>query len=86
VQWALGRVGVAFVDGSSSQIAACKPISVATALRTRGALLYKVGHIGISLGDGRSIEARNPSAGVGVFRAADIAWTHGGLVPALRYG
>lgn len=85
VQWALGRVGVAFVDGSASQIAACKEIPVATALKTRGALLYKVGHIGISLGDGRSVEARNPSDGVGVFRAADIAWTHGGLVPALKY-
>lgn len=85
IQWALGRMGVAFVDGSANQIAAARPIPVATALRTRGALLYKVGHIGISMGDGRSVEARNPSAGVGVFRAADIAWTRGGLVPALRY-
>ena len=55
-------------------------------MNTRGALLYKPGHIGISLGDGRSVEARNPTDGVGIFRAADIAWTQGGLVPGLRYG
>lgn len=85
VQWALGRVGIRFVDGSSAQYAACRKITVSQALATRGALLHKEGHIGISLGDGRSVEARNPSAGVGVFRAADIAWTGGGLVPGLRY-
>lgn len=86
IQWALARVGVPFVDGSAAQIAACRSITVAEALRTRGALLYMPGHIGISLGDGRSVEARNPSAGVGIFRAADIRWTAGGLVPGLRYG
>jgi cell wall-associated NlpC family hydrolase len=85
VQWALGRMGIAFTDGSANQIAAARKITVATALKTRGALLYKVGHIGISMGDGRSVEARNPSDGVGIFRAADIAWTAGGLVPGLRY-
>lgn len=86
IQWALGRVGVPFVDGSAAQISACNDIPVATAFRTRGALLYKPGHIGISMGDGRSVEARNPTDGVGIFRAADIGWTDGGLVPGLRYG
>lgn len=86
VQWALGRIGISFVDGSSAQYAASHKISVATAMRTRGALLWKEGHIGISLGDGRSVEARNPSDGVGIFRAADIAWQGGGLVPGVRYG
>lgn len=85
IEWALGRVGVKFVDGSSNQIARTNKISVEQGLRTRGALLYKPGHIGISLGDGRSMEARNPSDGVGVFRARDIAWTQAGLVPGLRY-
>lgn len=86
VQWALARVGVTFVDGSANQIARCKAISVSQALRTRGALVYKPGHIGISLGDGkRTMEARNASKGVGVFPAADISWTRGGLVPGLRY-
>lgn len=86
VQWALGRMGIPFVDGSSAQYAACHKITVERALQTRGALLHKDGHIGISMGDGRSVEARNPSDGVGIFRAYDIIWTGGGLVPALKYG
>lgn len=86
IEWALGRIGIKFVDGSANQIAKCRAISVQQAIRTRGALLYKPGHIGISLGDGRTMEARNSKAGVGVFRASDIAWTRGGLVPGLNYG
>lgn len=85
IEWACARVGLTFVDGSAAQIAAAKPISVDQGFRTRGALLYKPGHIGISLGDGRSMEARNARAGVGVFRARDIRWTRAGLVPGLRY-
>lgn len=85
VQWALGRIGVSYVDGSSSQYAASRKITVSQAMGTKGALLWKEGHIGISMGDGRSVEARNPSAGVGVFRAADISWAGGGLVPGLNY-
>jgi hypothetical protein len=85
VEWALGRIGVPFVDGSAAQYAACKKITVAEAMRTRGALLYKIGHIGISMGNGQSVEARNPGDGVGIFRAADIVWTGGGLVPGLSY-
>ena len=87
IEWACARVGVRFVDGSANQIAASKQIGVAQALRTRGAILYKPGHIGISMGDGRrSLEARNPRDGTGVFNASDIAWTAGGLIPGLRYG
>lgn len=86
VQWALGRIGVPFVDGSSAQYGASRKISVAQAMATRGALLWKPGHIGISMGNGQSVEARNPSDGVGIFRAADIAWAGGGLVPGLAYG
>jgi cell wall-associated NlpC family hydrolase len=85
IEWALARTGIRFVDGSANQIARCKQISVPQAIRTRGALLYKPGHIGISLGNGQTMEARNSRAGVGVFKAADIKWTAGGLVPGLRY-
>lgn len=85
VQWALGRIGVPFTDGSSAQIAATRRISVEQGLRTRGALLWMPGHIGISMGDGRSVEARNPSAGVGIFRARDISWQGAGLVPGVQY-
>lgn len=84
VQWACARVGVTFVDGSSAQIAACKPITVEQAIRTRGALLWHPGHIAISLGDGRTIEAANPSAGVTSYNAAG-RFQRGGLIPGLAY-
>lgn len=87
VQWALGRIGVPFVDGSTAQYDACQKISVAQAFTTKGALLHMDGHIGISMGDGtHSVEARNPTEGVGIFDGHQIAWTGGGLVPGLAYG
>lgn len=85
IEWALGRMGIKFVDGSGAQYAATVHIGVQMALGTKGALLWKEGHIGISMGDGRSVEARNPSDGVGIFRARDIAWAGGGLIRGLSY-
>lgn len=84
VQWAAGRVGVPFTDGSASQIAACHAISVEQAIRTRGALLYHPGHIAISLGNGRTIEAANSRVGVVSYSAAG-RFTQGGLIPGMRY-
>lgn len=84
VQWAAARAGVAFVDGSSAQRAACHHISVATAIRTRGALLFHPGHVAISLGNGRTIEAANPGAGVVSYSAAG-RFDAGGLIPGMRY-
>lgn len=59
-------------------------ISVAEALRTRGALLFRIGtnpnHVAISLGDGRTVEARSRRDGCGVFGgAAGRKWTGGGV-------
>lgn len=84
VQWAAGRAGVPFVDGSSAQIAACRAISVDQAIRTRGALLWHPGHIAISLGNGRTIEAANSRVGVVSYSAAG-RFQRGGLIPGLRY-
>lgn len=84
VEWALGRVGVRFVDGSSAQIARCKSITVAEAKRTRGALLWHSGHIAISLGDGRTIEAMGRKYGV-LVASSGSRFTKGGLIPGLRY-
>lgn len=84
VAWAAGRVGVPFAGTSSSQIAACRPISVADAMRTRGALLWHEGHIAISLGNGSTIEAANPGAGV-VSYGASGRFARGGLIPGMRY-
>jgi cell wall-associated NlpC family hydrolase len=84
VQWALGRVGVPFTDYSLSQIDACQGISVEQAIGTRGALLWHPGHIAISLGNGKTVEAANPEAGVVSYGAAG-RFARGGLVPSLAY-
>lgn len=83
VEWAARRAGVSFPDGSGAQIDAARPMSVAEALRTPGALLYKPGHIAISLGDGRTIEARGRRYGVGIFDANGRGWTRAGTIPGL---
>jgi peptidoglycan hydrolase-like protein with peptidoglycan-binding domain len=84
VEWAAARAGVRFPDGSANQIAAARPMSVEQALRTPGALLYRPGHIAISLGDGRTIEARNSRAGVGIFNANGRGWTRAGTIPGMN--
>lgn len=90
-------------DGSWNQAAHCRDegtlISPAAGLQLRGALLFYfssspfVGtrpsraHVAISLGDGRTMEARSAAAGVGVFgNAASRTWTQAARVPGLDYG
>lgn len=84
VEWAAARAGVRFVDGSSAQIAAAKPISVEQGIRTRGALLWHPGHVAISLGNGKTIEAANSRVGV-VQLSASGRFSRAGLIPGLRY-
>lgn len=85
ITYALAEVGVSFPHGSAHQIAVCKPIPVAEALTTPGALLYRPGHDAISLGDGTTIEAvTTQDRGVS-------SWPHGnrftraGLIPGIDY-
>lgn len=72
--------------------------TIPEALKTPGALLFRFSsnplkgsrpsssHVAISLGDGRTMEARSTAAGVGVFgAAAGRGWTHAGLIPGLSY-
>ena len=72
--------------------------SVSEALRTPGALLFRfseppiVGggrprqaHVAISLGDGRTIEAKSRADGVGMFSAHGRGWTHAALIPGVSY-
>src|SRR5690606_28256094 len=42
-------------------------------------------HVAISLGDGRTIEARGAAYGVGVFTAIGRGWTHAALIPGVDY-
>lgn len=89
VQWAAHQAGVSVPDGTMNQVPYFRQkgteISVAQALRTRGALLYRPGHVAISLGDGRTIEARGRAYGVNIFPANGRGWTSGALIPGLKY-
>ena len=92
VQWALAQVGVQLPDGSWNQCGACHPIPLSSARATPGALVFVsrdgkacgVCHVGISRGDGYTVEARGRAWGVGVWpwRAS---WNLAGLVPGLAY-
>lgn len=88
VEWAAKRAGLAVPDGSAYQLEHCRTlgtlIAVSQAKLVRGALLFRPGHVAISLGDGRTIEARGAAYGVGVFDERST-WTHGALVPGMRY-
>ena len=93
-QWAAARCGVQFVDGAQNQRDMCKSkgtlIPVDKGIGTRGALLFRIDegpgndHVAISLGDGKTIEARGADFGVNVFSASGRTWTHAGLVPGLK--
>lgn len=77
-------------DGSRYQANHCRRVSATVAMATAGALLFRtnsagvVTHVGISLGDGRTVEARSRLSGVGVFSSAS-PWTFGGLIPGVTY-
>lgn len=93
VTHAARAAGVSFPGGSKNQHAAVqragRGIPVQRAINTRGAVLMRMTgnptHIAISLGDGKTIEARGRAYGVGVFAATGRGWTHGGLVPGISY-
>jgi len=88
-------------DGSWLQARHCRDhdtvIEVEEAVNTAGALLFlfssspyegsrpKRSHVAISIGDGRTFEARGRSFGVGFFEAAGRGWTHAARIPGLEY-
>lgn len=88
VQEATRAGGKVLTKPAASQWATCRQqgrtISVDTALRTRGALLFRIGsggnHVAISLGNGQTMEARGTAYGTGVFdRASHQGWTGGAM-------
>lgn len=103
VQWAAAQAEVRplFPDGSWIQARAVAAagllVPVATAVATRGALLFRFSsnpfeggrpaqaHVAVSRGDGTTIEARSTRHGVGMFTAAGRGWTHAGLIPGIGY-
>lgn len=82
VQWAAAQVGLHVPDGSANQAAFARPMPLQEALHTPGALLFREGHVAISLGDGRTIEAKGRDYGVGIFEARG-RFTRAGWLPGL---
>lgn len=86
--------GRPWVDGSRTQYAAIRHISVAEAIHIPGALLFitkngqpsGIHHVAVSLGDGRTAEARSrhTTPQTGVFRV-HARFTLAGLVPGFTY-
>jgi len=97
VRWAAARQGVGLPRTSTQQLAAMRSagviIPVEEAIRIRGALLFHSGHVAISLGNGRTIEAIGRKWGVReggtVVHNKDGTqrprFTEGALIPELRY-
>jgi cell wall-associated NlpC family hydrolase len=93
VQWAASRCGVSFVDGAQNQRNACQNadtlIDVSEGIKTLGSLLFRIDeaegndHVAISLGNGKTMEARGSAYGVNMFEATGRSWTHAGLIPGL---
>lgn len=89
VEWAAARTGIPKVpDGSAAQLAHCRAkgtlITVGQGIGTKGALLFMPGHVAISLGNGKTIEAMNPSNGVRQGNATGRAWTAAGTIPGAK--
>jgi len=92
IEWGAHQVGVFMPDYSGNQIAYCEKkgtvISVDEAVKTRGALLWHEGHVAISLGNGKTIEAMNTERGVVIGNAKTSKghrFTKGALIPDLEY-
>lgn len=85
IEWAAGRVGISpkVPDGSSAQINHCRSIPVSQAINTKGALLWHSGHIAVSLGNGKTVEAQNSRVGV-VQGTAGNRFKRGGLIPGAK--
>ncbi len=95
VQWGVYQtIHDSWVDGSRNQYQACVPISVATAIKTKGALLFVSGsgtangihHVAVSMGNGMTAEARSAhmTPEVGSWSAHN-RFQYGGIIRVLRY-
>lgn len=89
VQWAAKRTGIPDPGRTTdTQEAACRragtTLSVQSAINTKGALLFQPGHVAVSLGNGKTIEAMNEQAGVRQGNANGRGFTAGGMLPGAK--
>lgn len=82
---AASNLGVSVSHGTVAQGKTFTPVPLRKALVTPGAILWRVGHNGISLGDTRSIEARNPQYGVSTMDYKFGNFTNGFFIPGITY-
>lgn len=94
VEWASGRLGLSpqMPDGSWIQRDHCQRygtlIPINEGVSTFGALLFAgrpVHHVAVSLGDGRTIEARGRLWGTNIFSAYNRGWTWAARAPGVAY-
>jgi hypothetical protein len=87
-QWAAVQVGSYLPDGADAQIAYCESfgttLTVSSAQNKAGAILWRSGHIGISLGKGQIVESVNGKVGIRS-GGATSRYTKAGLVPGILY-
>lgn len=86
----LRATGKVKLNTSATWSSACRRITAKQAMKTPGALLFRDGHVEISMGNGRqSIGAHSSKIPqrqqVGVVSTSASEWTHGGLVPGISY-
>jgi hypothetical protein len=87
VIWASQQAGVNAPGATAEQMAANAPrISTEEALRTPGALLFRDGHVGISLGNGEVLHAKGSQYGVVREKTNAGEWSGGGLISGMNYG
>lgn len=89
VEWAGHRLGSGIPDYSGNQLAYCYPIPVDEGIKTYGALLFQgikgSSHVAVSLGNGKTIEARGSVYGTNVFPASNRPWRDAGIIPDFNY-
>jgi cell wall-associated NlpC family hydrolase len=98
VEWASHQVGVTVPDGAYNQYTHLhkggSTMSVEEAIRTPGALLFsfssdpdtghpKAAHVAISLGNGKTIEAKGTEYGVGSWDASTKRFQYAAMIPEL---
>ena len=101
VQWATHRVGISMPRTASEQYEFLRKgghmIPVEQAVHTPGALLFNFssnpddgqpahGHVAISLGNGKTMEALGPQYGVGSWNANTTRFNYAAVIPGLSPG
>jgi len=86
IEWGCYQLGIKpkVPDGSANQKAFCIPIPLDQGIKTPGALLFHPGHVAVSQGNGKTVEAMGSKYGVLEGQVAN-RFDSAGLVPNVHY-